>query len=115
MHLTSHQRLVVAMRHGVLVKSERTMKWTADVVHLNLREVADRQFSVTPIEAVNEMDAAREAARIAAQQAYGELGTPSFVNGRGPGLFLACIGLQQSSAIGGVTRGSSVSIKVRAA
>ena len=110
--MTSHQRLVVAIRHGVMVKRSDTMKYTADVTPLGVVANRGREFTLTPIEAAHEMDAARQAAAIAATELYGPTGQASFVNSRGPGLFLASIGLYHRHALGGVTNGSSVSIKV---
>lgn len=91
------------------------MKWTADMHILTVGPVPNAEFTITPIEAADEMDAAREAARLAAEHRYGAEGATGFVTWRGTNLYLASIGVQQLSATGCVTRGSTVSIKVRAA
>lgn len=113
MHMTHYEKMIVAIRHGVTVRSA-TMQYLADVTFLTTRPHEGRvEFSVTPIEAENEYDAARQAAAHAAEQAWPHgQGAVGFINGCGGGVFRACVGLYQPSALGGVTYGTSVSIKV---
>jgi hypothetical protein len=113
MPMTPHERMVIALRHGVIVQRKATMRYAADVVHQSARSTDDDRFCVVPIEAASEMEAARKAAEIAAARRYEEQGSVGRLSLQSrPGWFWASIGVQERSADGIALRGVTVSIHV---
>jgi hypothetical protein len=114
MTLTPHERLVIALRHGVLVRSKAMQKFASDVVHHSARPQEDDRFSVVPIEAADAISAARRVAEIAARRRYEDAGEVGYLSptSRGDGWFRAAIGVQRPSDDGIATRGVTISIHV---
>ena len=111
--MTPHERLVIAIRHGVLVKGKATMRYAADVVHQSTSVYTQDAFTVVPVEAENEMGAARKVAEIAAARRYEELGCVGYVSPTGDSRFFrAAIGEQMKSSGGIALRGVTISIHV---
>lgn len=111
--MTPHERLVIAIRHGVLVKGKATMRYNADVTHLTVRPADDDRFNVTSIEAANLSEAARIVAEMAAVRRYEEMGCVGFLSRVGDtNWFRASIGEQERSRDGIALRGVTVSIHV---
>ena len=112
--MTPHERLVIALRHGVIVRKAKTMRYAADVVHQSARADEADPFSVVPVEAATEIEAARKTAEIAAARRYEEQGSVGFLapSSRGDGWFRASIGQQRRSADGIALRGVTITIHV---
>jgi hypothetical protein len=114
MTLTPHERMMIALRNGVLVRRKATMRFAADVVHHTVQPESDDRFTVVPVEAASAADAARKVAEIAAARRYEKDGSVGFLSptSRGPGWFRAAIGVQVPSEDGIRTAGVTVSIHV---
>lgn len=114
MTLTPYERLMIALRHGVLVRKAKTMKYAADVVHHSVRPQDDDRFCTVPIEAADAISAARIVAAIAATRRYEDAGEVGYLSptARGAGWFRAAIGVQRRSDDGIATRGVTISIHV---
>lgn len=112
--MTPHERLMIALRHGVLVRKAKTMRYAADVVHQTVRPESDDRFTVIPVEGASEIDAARRVAEIAAVRRYEEDGSVGYlvVVGETEGWFRAAIGVQRRSDDGIATHGVTISIHV---
>jgi hypothetical protein len=111
--MTPYERLVIAMRHGVIVRRKATMLYAADVVHHSVRPEDDDRFCLVPIEASGAMDAARKVAEIAAARRYEEDGSVGFLSPSAKeGWYRASIGEQERSADGIALRGVTISIHV---
>ena len=111
--MTPYERLVIALRHGVLVKRSKQMRYAADVVHQSVRPQDDDRFTVASVEAGDEFEAVRKVAQIAAVRRYAEEGSVGFLErAHGEGRFLATIGEQQRSDDGITLRGVTISIHV---
>jgi hypothetical protein len=112
--MTPHERLVIALRHGVIVRKAKTMRYAADVVHQSARPGDDDRFTVVPVEAGSTIEAARKTAEIAAARRYEEQGSVGFLApaSRGEGWFRASIGEQRKSADGIALRGVTITIHV---
>lgn len=111
--MTPYERLVIALRNGVLVRRKATMRFAADVVHQSARPGGDDRFTVVPVEGATMSDAARTVAEIAAARRYEELGTVGYLSPTPTlGWFRAAIGEQRKSADGIATRGVTISIHV---
>ena len=110
--MTPYDRMVVAIRHGVLVKRSKVMQFRADVRHYSTSPLNDDPFSVSPIEAGDEMEAARRVAEIAAVRRYEEAGCVGFLSQSNDGLFRASIGRQERSRDGIALHGVTISIHV---
>jgi hypothetical protein len=111
--MTPHERLIIALRHGVLVRRKATMRYAADVVHQSVRPHDDDRFTVVPIEAATEIEAARKVAEIAAVRRYDEGGNVGYLSPTGvDGWFRAAIGEQKRSDDGIALRGVTISIHV---
>ena len=110
--MTPHERLMIALRHGVLVRGKATMRYAADVVHHSARPADDDRFCTVPIEASNAIEAARKVASIAAARRY-EAAEVGFLSPQAaPGWYRAAIGEQRRSDDGITTRGVTISIHV---
>jgi hypothetical protein len=109
--MTPYERLVIALRHGVLVRGKATMRYAADVVHQSVWPQSDDRFCVVPVEAGNAIEAARKVAEIAAARRYEKAGTVGYVGGA-DGWYLAAIGEQKRSHDGIALHGLTVSIHV---
>jgi hypothetical protein len=111
--MTPHERLIIALRHGVLVRRKATMRYAADVTHHSVRPHDDDRFTVVPIEAATEIEAARKVAEIAAVRRYEEDGSVGYLSpAMGGGWFRASIGEQKRSADGITLQGVTISIHV---
>ena len=89
------------------------MRYAADVVHQSVRPGSDDRFTVVPIEAGTEIDAARKVAEIAAIRRYDEDGNVGYVSDTSrDGWYLAAIGEQRPSADGITLAGVALSIHV---
>ena len=111
--MTPYERLVIALRHGVLVKRSKQMRYAADVVHQSVRPHDDDRFTVVPVEAGTELEAARRVAEIAAVRRYEEDGSVGYVSpGLGDGWYRASVGVQQRSHDGIALHGVTISIHV---
>lgn len=89
------------------------MRYAADVSHHSVRPHDDDRFCVVPIEAANEIEAARAVAEIAAARRYEETGSVSYLSpAMGDGWFRASIGEQKRSADGIALHGVTISIHV---
>src|SRR5580704_9955897 len=95
-YMTPHERLVIALRHGVIVRRKATMRYAADVVHQSVRPDDDDRFAVVPIEAADASEAARKVAEIAAARRYEEVGTVGYLSPSATtGWYRATIGEQR--------------------
>ena len=111
--MTPYQRLVIALRHGVLVKRSKQMRYAADVVHHSVRQADDDRFCLVPIEAADAISAARRIAEIAARRRYEDAGEVGYISPQAaPGWYRAAIGEQKRSDDGITTRGVTISIHV---
>jgi hypothetical protein len=105
--------MIIALRHGVLVRKATTMRFAADVVHQSAHPYDDDRFTVVPIEAGTAADAARKVAEIAAVRRYDEDGSVGYLAHAGKaGWYRAAIGVQQKSADGIGLNGVTISIHV---
>jgi hypothetical protein len=111
--MTPYERLIIALRHGVLVRKATTMRYAADVVHQSVRPNDNDRFTVVPIEAATLADAAHMVAEIAAVRRYEEDGSVGYVSPTGSdGWYRAAIGEQRRSADGIALHGVTISIHV---
>lgn len=102
---------MIALARGLLLKPSGKMKWIANVdVHAAEAEDTDC-FSLFPIEADDEYQAARTAAGVVARALYGPSGEVSwsFDSREKDGGWIMNVGVYQGR---GVTRGGSVTVKV---
>jgi hypothetical protein len=113
--MTPHERLVIALRHGVIVRRKATMRYSADVVHLSAHPGDDDRFCVAGVEAVDPGEAARRVAEIAAVRRYEEGGCVGFLtrSGLSHEWWRASIGEQVRSADGIALKGVTISIHLR--
>lgn len=89
------------------------MRYAADVAHHSVRQGDDDRFAVVPIEAGDEMDAARKVAEIAAARRWEDSGCVGYVSpAGGHDLFRAAIGEQTPSHDGIALHGVTISIHV---
>jgi hypothetical protein len=114
MTLTPYERLMIALRHGVIVRRKAMQKFNSDVVHHSTRPADDDRFTVVPIEAADAISAARRIAEIAARRRYEDAGEVGYLSptARGAGWYRAAIGVQRRSDDGIATRGVTISIHV---
>lgn len=104
---------MIALRHGVLVRKAKTMRFAADVVHQTVRPESDDRFTVIPVEAASAIDAARKASEIAATRRYEEGGEVGYLSPQAAaGWYRAAIGVQRRSGDGIATHGVTISIHV---
>jgi hypothetical protein len=111
--MTPYERLVIALRHGVLVRRKAMQRFHSEVVHHSTRPADDDRFTVVPIEAADAISAARRIAEIAARRRYEDAGCVGFLSPQAaPGWYRAAIGEQRRSDDGITTRGVTISIHV---
>jgi hypothetical protein len=112
--MTPYERLIVALRHGVLVRRKAMQRFHSEVTHHSVRPADDDRFTVVPIEAANAIDAARRIAEIAARRRYEDGGAVGYVLPArgGDGRFYAAIGEQKRSHDGIALHGVTISIHV---
>jgi hypothetical protein len=111
--MTPHERLVIALRHGVLVRRKAMQKFHSEVIHHSTNPADDDRFTVVPVEAASAIDAARRIAEIAARRRYQDDGSVGFLSpAEWPGRFRAAIGVQVGSEDGIRTAGVTISIHV---
>jgi hypothetical protein len=109
--LAPWQRNMIALAHGILLKASGNMKWMANVDVLAARAEDAFNYSLFPIEADLEMEAAQEAARSVARALYGDDGEIGFVAPSiDPNRYVATCGLYQGN---GLTRGRSLAIHIQ--
>jgi hypothetical protein len=114
--MTPYERLVIAIRHGVLVRKADTMKFAADVVHQSARPNGGDRFTVVPVMAATMEEAARKVAEIAAARRFEEMGNVGYLQATPTlGWFRAAIGQQRKSADGITLSGVTIIIHVWAA
>jgi hypothetical protein len=109
----SYQELCVGLRYGVIVKRKATMRYAAHVTHHSTKPNDGDEFTVVPIEASDELAAARRIAEIAARRRFQDEGAVAYVHRRSDNVFLATIGVFKLSASNGVTHGCAISIRLR--
>ena len=89
------------------------MRYAADVVHQSVRPHDDDRFTVVPVEAATEIEAARRVAEIAAVRRYEEDGCVGYLSpAMGGGWFRASIGDKHRSHDGIALHGVTISIHV---
>jgi hypothetical protein len=111
--MTPHERLVIALRHGVLVRKANTMRFAADVVHQSTRPGGDDRFTVVPVVAATLEEAAHKVAEIAAARRFEEVGTVGYFQATPTlGWFRAAIGEQRRSSDGIGLKGVTITIHV---
>jgi hypothetical protein len=108
--LAPWQRNMIALARGITLKASGKMKWTANVDVHGATPQDSTVFGVFPIEADNEIDAARNAARSVAEALYGSGAIEGFINQIEPHLYAATVGVYVG---GGLTRGRSAQILIR--
>ena len=86
------------------------MKWTANIDVQGATPKDSTVYSICPLEADSESDAARVAATNVARALYGVVAEPSFVNDIGSHVYMANVGVYVGE---GVTRGKSLRILIR--
>jgi hypothetical protein len=111
--MTPHERLVIALRHGVLVRRKAMQRFHSEVVTLTTRAADDDRFTVVPIEAADAPSAARRIAESAARRRYDDDGSVGYLAWDGTdGWYRATIGVQHPSQDGIVLKGVSILIHV---
>jgi hypothetical protein len=112
--MTPYERLVIALRHGVLVRRKAAMqRFHSEVVTLTTRPGDDDRFTVVPIEAADAPSAARRIAELAARRRYDDDGSVGYLSWDGTGGFYrATIGVQHPANDGIMLRGVTISIHV---
>jgi hypothetical protein len=107
--LAPWQRNMIALARGITLKASGRMKWIAnvDVLAATTQEAAN--YSMFPIEADFEMEAAQSAALSVAKELYGETAQVGFVTPKDAGFYHATCGLYQGH---GLTKGRSLSIEI---
>jgi hypothetical protein len=111
--MTPHERLVIALRHGVLVRGKAMQRYHSEVQTLTTRKADFDRFTVVPIEAVSKADAARQIAQIAARRRFDDDGSVGYLAWEGnDGWYRATIGVQHPSPDGIVLKGVSILIHV---
>jgi hypothetical protein len=111
--MTPYERLVIALRHGVLVRRKAMQRYHSEVQTLTTRKAEFDRFTVVPIEAVSKADAARQIAQIAARRRFDDDGSVGYLAWEGnDGWYRATIGVQHPSPDGIVLKGVSILIHV---
>jgi hypothetical protein len=111
--MTPYARLVIALRHGVLVRRKAMQRFHSEVVTLTTRAADDDRFTVVAIEAADAPSAARRIAEIAARRRYEDAGSVGYLSWDGTGgYYRASIGVQHPSQDGITLRGVTISIHV---
>jgi hypothetical protein len=109
--LAPWQRNVIALARGITLKASGKMKWVANIEVHGVRPEDSSVYSLCPIPADSESDAARYAALTVAQAMFGTDGDASYVNQTAkPGVYMATVGVYVGH---GVTHGQSAEILVR--
>lgn len=104
-------RNMIALARGIRLKASGTMKWIANIDVMAARAEDATNYSLFPIEADLEIEAAQEAARSVAKALYGNDGEIGFVSPSvDPKLYVATCGLYQGN---GLTRGRSLTIHIQ--
>jgi hypothetical protein len=111
--MTPYERLVIALRHGVLVRRKAMQRFHSEVQTLTTRPADRDHFTVVPIEAADAISAARRIAEIAARRRYDDDGSVGYLSWDGTdGFYRATIGVQQRSHDGIALKGVTISIHV---
>jgi hypothetical protein len=111
--MTPHERLVIALRHGVLVRGKAMQRFHSEVKTLAARAADRDHFTVVPIEAADAISAARRIAEIATRRRYQENGSVGYVSpAEGVGRYRAAIGVQYPSDDGITLKGVTIAIHV---
>jgi hypothetical protein len=116
--MTPYERLVIALRHGVLVRRKAMQRFHSEVVTLSARKADDDRFTVVPIEAADAMSAAQRIAEIAARRRYSDDGSVGYVQpvqwsaANADAWYRATIGIQHPANDGIVLKGVTISIHV---
>jgi hypothetical protein len=110
-HLAPWQRNMVALACGITLKASGKMKWTANVDVHGVKPQDSTIFGIFPIEADSEIDAARLAAKSAAEALFGKEGEAGFINQTDLShVYMATVGVYFG---GGLSRGRSAQILIR--
>ena len=126
MPLSSYEKIVIALRHGILVqeKATTTMRYGSDVTYLTALpskgDFGADGFTVVPIEAADVPTAARRIAEITARERYGEKAVVTNVHyighifrpGAAQDVYRASIGVQKFEPGKCVNVGSLISIRI---
>jgi hypothetical protein len=111
--MTPYERLVIALRHGVLVRRKAMQRYHSEIITLSAKKADDDRFTVVPIEAADAMSAAQRIAEIAARRRYSDDGSVGYVSPSATtGWYRAAIGVQQRSHDGIALKGVTISIHV---
>jgi hypothetical protein len=111
--MTPYERLVIALRHGVLVRGKAMQRFHSEVKTLTTRPADADHFTVVPIEAADAPSAARRIAEIAARRRYDDDGSVGYLSWDGTGgYYRASIGVQHKSHDGITLKGVTISIHV---
>jgi hypothetical protein len=109
--LAPWQRNMIALARGVTLKASGKMKWTANVDVSGVTPEDSTIYSLHPIEADREIDAATAAALSVGAALFGSKAQVGFVNLQNtPSVYAATVGEYQGA---GVTRGRSLRILIR--
>jgi hypothetical protein len=102
---------MIALARGITLKASGRMKWVANINVHGATPEASSVYSLCPIPADSESDAARYAALTVSQAMFGKAGDASYVNQTAkPGVYMATVGVYMGN---GVTHGQSAEILVR--
>jgi hypothetical protein len=102
---------MIALARGITLKASGKMKWTANINVHGATPEESSVYSLCPIPADSESDAARYAALTVARAMFGAEGDASYVNQTAkPGVYMATVGVYIGQ---GVTRGQSAKILIR--
>jgi hypothetical protein len=109
--LAPWQRNVIALARGITLKASGKMKWTANVDVSGITPEDSTIYSLCPIEADREVDAATAAALSVGMALFGSKAQVGFVNQQNtPSVYAATVGEYQGA---GVTQGRSLRILIR--
>jgi hypothetical protein len=110
--LAPWQRNVIALARGITLKASGQMKWSANIEVHGVTPQDSTIYSLFPIEADDQYQAARSAALSVAKAIYGPRGDAawSFERREGDNFYVINIGLYEGA---GVTRGRSCEVLVR--
>lgn len=109
--LEAWQRNMIALARGLVIKPRKQVRYIANVTKLAATPQGAQHMSLFPLEAENELGAARVAAEGCAKAIYGDDADvfASFVQQQENNLFLASVGQCRN----GVTTGCTLSILIR--
>lgn len=108
------KRNMIALQTGLAIRRSETMKeWTANITKVAATMWASDRWSLFPLKAKDEADAARQAAEIIAKSMYGKQWFVSYVQRQANNLHMAAIGTYEQSEGYGRTEGVTLEILIR--